>query len=92
VLLGPGALQPAKKNLGGARIGHCASSQALLDLGIRGRLTLSARCAALATQPCRFSGLLGCPSVRSCSDSFSFRVRACFSFSQLGRGSPPFDS
>jgi hypothetical protein len=39
-------LQPTEQNLGSPRVGDSAFAQTILDLQIRGRLTLSARCAA----------------------------------------------
>ena len=78
-------LQPTKENLSGTRIGNSALTQTTLDLCVRRGLTLSACCAALATQRCGFARFLFRPPVRSSSVLVSFRLSDSVSFVQLGR-------
>ena len=86
------SLQPTKQNLGSTGIRDRALTQTTLDLCVRRGLALTARCAALAAQPCGFARLLLCPPVRSSSVLVSFCVSDSVSFVQVGREqSPPGD-
>jgi hypothetical protein len=91
-LLRTRTLQPTEQNLRGTRIGDGALAQTALDLSIGRRLALTARCTALAAQPCGIACLVPRPPMRSGSVLISFRVSDSVSFVQLGRErSPPRD-
>jgi hypothetical protein len=88
MLLGTRAPEPTQENLGGTGIVDGLLSQSTFDLRIGRRLTLAARCTALAAQPC-LACLLLRPPVWSSSDLVSLGLSKSVSFPQLGRESSP---